>query len=127
MKDARNRSQWEAPALVAGSLAVLALALGQLLVAGIALAVCAGFWDQSARPSRTHAWQALFVGVPVVVIGFAGWELAHGRWAAGLVLAVFALGAVSLSVFGDWRSQQARAEDEDGVERAGERRDAVRS
>ncbi|MGX9294424.1 hypothetical protein [Tsukamurella paurometabola] len=116
-----------APALVAGSLAVFALVLGQLLVAGIALVVSAGFWDRSGRPSRTPAWRALFIGAPVAAFGFAGWELAYARWATGFVLAVFGLGAVSLAVFGDWRTRQGqsapaqRAE----VERDKEPRDAV--
>ncbi len=91
--------------MVAGVIGVYALVRGVPLVGGLALAFCMACWDQSDRPRRSLGWAALFIGVPMVVLGAAVGELVHGRWASGLVLAVFGLGTVSLAVFGDWRSR----------------------
>ncbi|MGC5024397.1 hypothetical protein ACLQ3K_06530 [Tsukamurella sp. DT100] len=105
MIDSRNASRWEAPAFVAGSLAVFALALGQLLIAGLSLAICVSLWDQSRRPRRAGLWQLLFIGTPVVIFGFGVWELAHGRVTLALLLAAIAVGTVALAVLGNWRTR----------------------
>lgn len=106
MDNSRDGSRWEAPALVAGSLALLTFAYGQLVVAGLALAICASLWDQSDRPNRARAWQVFFIGTPIVIFGFAGWELAHADLAAALLLAAIGLGAVALAAFGNWRTRK---------------------
>ncbi|MEC4612880.1 hypothetical protein ACFWXB_13880 [Tsukamurella tyrosinosolvens] len=111
MDNLRDGSRWEAPALVAGSLALLTFAYGQLVVAGLALAVCASLWDQSDRPNRARAWQVLFIGTPIVIFGFAGWELTHADLAAALLLAAIGLGAVALAAFGNWRTRKEARRD----------------
>jgi len=109
MDNLRGGSRWEAPALVAGSLALLTFAYGQLVVAGLALAICASLWDQSDRPNRERAWQVMFIGTPTMIFGFAGWELTHGHPAAALLLAAIGFGAVALAVFGNWRTRNESA------------------
>lgn len=92
---------------------MLTLALGQLVIAGLSAAVCVSLWDQSDRPRRTRAWQALFVGAPIVLFGLAAWELALGHVAASILLAALCVGAALLAMYGHWGSRTQNA-DPDG-------------